>query len=231
MQRNIVRLRKEFLQRNITHVKTFRRIWVVGQDLHAETLKNPKHGLSDFPGSHHTGDLVIEIRSHEAVDAHVKLPRPSIRLVGAAVYGQKHGHGVFRHRLRGVAGNPQHGDPALCRTDVHVVKSRTAKKQALHLIFHKPVEHFPIHMIVYENTYRVIALCQEHGIPVKGKLDEANLEAIVRRHRFKPDPVIGFGTEKSDLHRKKPSFPPESGGALSAVLPAAILTYCHVPYC
>ena len=56
-------------------------------------------------------------------------------------------------------------------------------------------------MIVYKNTYRVIALCQKYGIPVKGQLDKTDLKTIVRCHRFKPDPVIGLGAEKSDLHR------------------------------
>ena len=185
-------------------------------------MENTDHCLADLACADHSGHLVVQIGSHQPVDVHIEFPRPPVSLVREAIHRQKHCHGKLCHRFRGIAGHPQHGYLALSGLNIHMIEPRTSQKQRLHPVFVQPVHHIRIHMIVHKDACRIISLCQKHGLCAEGQFQEIEFISIILCHRFKPDTVVRFCTEKSNPH-KEPSFPPDMRAQRDCALSLSLL--------
>ena len=73
---------KQFFQRNILRLQAFYRIGVITDHLHLKSIQYPDHGLPDLSCPYHTCRLFVEIHAHQAVQAHIEIPGPVVRLVG-----------------------------------------------------------------------------------------------------------------------------------------------------
>ena len=95
-------------------------------------------------------------------------------------------------------------DLILRRLHIHMVEAGAPQKDSLHLHLVKLLYHRRIDVIVYENTDGVVSLCQKDRFLLKRDVIKTDLKPVALCHRFKPYPVIWFGTEKCDLHIKIP---------------------------
>ena len=139
-------------------------VGIVGQHLHAEALANSGHGQADLTGAYDAGGLVVEVHPHQSGEGKVVLPALDIGLVGVTVGGEGQGHGVFRHRLRGVAGDPQHRNlVAGGGLQVHIVVTSTAHQDDLDAALGQPVNHRPGQVCVDKGADTVVTLGQGGG--------------------------------------------------------------------
>ena len=125
---------QQLIQGQIFHKVQIRvLIRIVPRHPHAKPLADPGHGRSDAAGSDDAGRLLIKVIAHQAVQAEIIFPHPHVRFVHPAAGHQRQPHGVLRHRLRRIAGNPQHLDAALLsRLHIHVVEAGAAHENAPH---------------------------------------------------------------------------------------------------
>ena len=176
---------------------------VIGQDLHAETSADIPKDAADLTGADEADGLAMEVKAGQSGQAEIEFPGADVCLVGPAVDGQKQCHGVLRHRVGRVGGDPEHVDLSKGRPGVHVVEARAAQGDDLHAQLMEPVHNGLIDGVVDKDADPVESGGQGDGILVEFGLVIFDLQVGPAGEVVKAGHVIGLGVKKSDFHRQR----------------------------
>ncbi len=188
------------LQGDILH-KIFQGIvlvHIVGHDLHSEAMTDAAHGSADFAGSDDAGSLLIEIETHQPAQAEIIFPYLIVSLVQTAVAGQRQGHGMLRHRFRGVARDTHDTNVIFFGSvQIHVVEAGAAHQDQPHISgvqdFHGPRADIGAD----KGAHGIEAFRQGGGPGIQVGFGVLNGDfRKVFHNRFKAFPVIAFGVIK-----------------------------------
>ena len=205
MQRNDVRPRVQLVKRHIGDPGR-RGIRVVGteivsDDLHAEAPENADQLTGDPARADDAGRLAVEIEAQQTVEREIPVPRAPIGAMDFAVERQHERHGVLRHGMRRVGGDPHHGNPVLRRREqVHVVETRAAQGDQPHAQLREACDGRGVGRIVHEDADDVGPFGQRYVPGVEMAAVIGHVESVRIADAVERLTVVRLCPEKSDFH-------------------------------
>ena len=157
-----ITLCQQFIQRYIGHKIQCRiLIFIIGNDIHAETMADSRHCRTDFTGSHDTGCFPVEIYSLHTTKTEVVFANSHIGFMNSPVGSQGQCHRVFCYSFRGISGHTHDFDSTCGRfLHIYIVKSRTAHQNQFHSTRRQDIDRFGSHITADKCTDRIVSFCQ-----------------------------------------------------------------------
>ncbi len=206
VQGNDVRLREQFVERDVVQPRRRIREGVVGEHVHAEALADVAEDAADLACANHTDGLAVEVVAREPDEREVEVARARRGFVDVAVEGHQQGGGVLRYRVGRVGRHAHDRKPLLVGgLEIHVVVARAAHGQNTDAVRDEPLDDLGVDLVVDERARRRTAVQERQGGRTQACLEIAQFvaSAVQRVERLA---VVGLCIKKSDfLHVS--SFP------------------------
>ena len=208
VQRDDVGAAVKFVQRHVFYLRPYGifrvGVDVVRENLHAESLEDADQFAGDLSGADDTRRLAVHVESQQAVQREVAVARAPIGAVDLTVERQHQHHGVFRHGMRRIGGNAHDGNAVFRRGfQVHVVESRAAQGDQLHVHRRQRAYRGGIGRIVHEDTDRIGPLRQRSVVAVQVAAMVIEFESVTLVGAVERLPVIGLRAEEGYFHNAR----------------------------